>query len=116
VFDAAAEAKAYVFTGVTSQEFYVVDRTQSLATELDIDPVNPGVQPPQPFSDTGVLGFASVVDLISGQNATLGAAPSAGRTTTDGQVFVRMMVDYRGQIAQAYGSNTLTLELVTDTP
>jgi len=113
VFDDAADAKAYEFVGDTSIEFFIVDRQQDVAVELDIDPDTPGTQSPEAFNTPGVLGFASVIFGVSGTQANLSGAPIDDRTTTDGQVFMRAAVDYTGQSAQGYATSTLTLELIT---
>lgn len=105
VFPAAVDAKAYVFTGSMTQEAYVVDRQQSIATEMS--PV------PKDFSDPDVLGYASVVAGVAGQTGTLGSFPSAGRTVDNGKAYLRLAVNYTGMIAQEYATSKLTLEIVT---
>ena len=63
-------------------------------------------------------GFGSVVFGLAGLQGELSAAdgtaaPAAGRISTDGNVKIYVGIDYSGADAQAYKTNTVTVEVVT---
>jgi hypothetical protein len=115
VFDQLSRANNYVMTGDPRIEFYVIDKQQVVATEVDTSE-DPGHQPPPPFDS--VVGAALIIGGIAGQSGYLADAPNPSsngdhRVTNDGEVFVKMAANYRDQIGQAYATSTLTLEMVT---
>jgi len=117
-----ATANAYTFTTFTAADeiadplnkegfvdnriqFFVVDRSQST------------------FNTSAVLGFATVIGGVTGQNASLANAPydntgtgqdsTKQREVTNGTAYMKFAVDYNGQPASNYSTSTLTLDLVT---
>ena len=116
VFPNTSQANAYTMVADPTKEFFVIDKQQKKASELDLDPQKPGIQPPPAFED--IVGSALVVGGISGQTAFLADAPvndghGNHRTITNGKVIVKLAVNYTDQVGQKYNTNTLTFELIS---